>query len=48
MDTDLGGELSRIVIGAAIDVHREVGPGLLEAIYEECLVCEFRLRGHCL
>ncbi|HEY6432286.1 MAG TPA: GxxExxY protein [Acetobacteraceae bacterium] len=45
MNTDLGGELSRIVIGAAIGVHREVGPGLLEAVYEECLACELRLQG---
>jgi GxxExxY protein len=28
------------VIGLAIDVHRQLGPGLLESIYEECLCCE--------
>jgi len=32
------------VIGAAIDVHRIVGPGLLERVYEECLCHELRLR----
>lgn len=35
-------ELSRRVIGAAIEVHRRLGPGLLEAIYEECLCVELR------
>jgi GxxExxY protein len=37
--------LSREVIGAAIEVHRVVGPGLLESIYERCLVHELQLRG---
>ncbi len=32
------------IIGAAIEVHRELGPGLLESIYEECLCYEFSLR----
>jgi GxxExxY protein len=31
-------ELSAMIIGCAIEVHRELGPGLLESIYEECLV----------
>ena len=30
-------ELTEQIIGAAIEVHRAIGPGLLEAIYEECL-----------
>jgi len=30
-------ELSRQIIGACITVHRELGPGLLESVYEECL-----------
>jgi len=38
-------ELSRIVIGAAIEVHRVMGPGLLESIYEKCLIRELELRG---
>jgi GxxExxY protein len=37
--------LSREVIGAAIEVHRILGPGLLESIYERCLMREFDLRG---
>lgn len=38
-------ELSRVVIGAAIEVHRVMGPGLLESIYEKCLIRELELRG---
>lgn len=30
--------LTRKIIGAAIEVHKELGPGLLESIYEKCLV----------
>ncbi|MCP5524177.1 MAG: GxxExxY protein [Verrucomicrobiales bacterium] len=37
-------ELSREVIGAAIEVHRLMGPGLLEGIYEKCLTQELALR----
>jgi GxxExxY protein len=35
--------LSHIVIGRAIEVHKELGPGLLESAYEECLAHEFKL-----
>ncbi len=38
-------ELSSKIIAAAIEVHRELGPGLLESIYEQCLVQELRDRG---
>ena len=30
-------ELTHIIIGAAIEIHKELGPGLLESIYEKCL-----------
>jgi len=33
-------ELSRSVIGCAIEVHRTLGPGLLESTYRQCLACE--------
>jgi GxxExxY protein len=38
-------ELTERVIGAAIEVHRALGPGLLESAYEECLCHELHLRG---
>jgi GxxExxY protein len=38
-------DLTSRVIGAAIDVHRELGPGLLESAYETCLCFELNLRG---
>ena len=33
------------IIGAAIEVHRQLGPGLLESAYEQCLCHELHLRG---
>ncbi len=36
--------LSRDIIAAAIEVHRDKGPGLLEEIYEWCFTCELQLR----
>jgi GxxExxY protein len=40
--------LTETIIAAAIEVHREMGPGLLESIYEWCLIKELQLRGlHC-
>jgi GxxExxY protein len=38
-------EISSLIIGAAIEVHRYFGPGLVEQIYEESLCREFALRG---
>jgi GxxExxY protein len=38
-------ELTHGIIGAAIEVHRLLGPGLLESAYEECLARELTLRG---
>jgi GxxExxY protein len=37
--------LSSHVIGVAIEVHRHLGPGLLESAYEECLAFELRSNG---
>ena len=36
--------LTESIIGAAIEVHRELGPGLMESAYEECLCHELSLR----
>jgi GxxExxY protein len=38
-------EISHQIIGAAIEVHREVGPGLIEKPYEEAICHELHLRG---
>jgi GxxExxY protein len=37
-------EITREIIGAAIEVHKRLGPGLLESAYEECLLHELHLR----
>jgi GxxExxY protein len=36
--------ISELIIAAAIEVHRTLGPGLLESVYEESLCQEFRIR----
>lgn len=38
-------DLTEAIIGSAIEVHRILGPGLLEAVYEEALCGELELRG---
>jgi GxxExxY protein len=38
-------DLSESIIGSAIDVHRALGPGLLESAYQKCLCVEFAARG---
>ena len=38
-------QLSNKIIGAAIEVHKTLGPGLLESTYEKCLCYELELRG---
>ena len=38
-------QISRRIIGAAIEVHRHLGPGLLESAYQSCLAFELRQRG---
>ncbi len=39
------GELTQRIIGCAMEVHRMLGPGLLESVYEEALCHEFQLQG---
>ncbi|MBN2078467.1 MAG: GxxExxY protein [Spirochaetes bacterium] len=38
--------LSEIIIGKAIEVHRELGPGLLESAYESCRAFKLLQAGH--
>jgi GxxExxY protein len=38
-------ELTEKIIGCAIEVHRVLGPGLLESVYRECLIIELRRQG---
>jgi GxxExxY protein len=44
-EKDRLGEITRRIIGAAIEVHRQLGPGLLESAYETCLVFELKQLG---
>jgi GxxExxY protein len=37
--------LTQVILGAAIEVHRVLGPGLLESVYERCLAHELDIRG---
>ena len=45
MNQDVWPELTKTVIGSAIEVHRELGPGLLEGTYRACLLRQLRLDG---
>ncbi len=38
-------DLAYNIVGAAIEVHKALGPGLLESVYEKCLIHELNLRG---
>ncbi|MDT8405340.1 GxxExxY protein [Sulfuriflexus sp.] len=38
-------DISGMIIGAAIEVHRQLGPGLLESVYQQCLAKELDLQG---
>jgi len=38
-------ELTHTIIGAAIEIHKELGPGLLESIYEKCLMHLLKEKG---
>ena len=40
-------QITEKIIGAAIEVHRSLGPGLLENVYGECLTVELELHGLC-
>lgn len=39
-------QLSYSIIGCAIEIHKELGPGLLESVYEKCLVHLLQEKGH--
>ena len=38
-------QLSAVIVDSALTVHRKLGPGLVEKVYEECLLYELRRRG---
>ncbi len=46
MTKQLLNELTYKVLGAAIEVHKALGPGLLESVYHKCLKEEFKSRGY--
>jgi GxxExxY protein len=45
MDKEEYNRLASEIVSACIEVHRTMGPGLLESVYEKCLMKEFELRG---
>jgi GxxExxY protein len=42
---DLGARITQKIIGAGIEVHQALGPGLLENAYEECLAIQMKMDG---
>jgi GxxExxY protein len=44
-DMDKINRITAIVLDSSIEVHRILGPGFLEAVYEDCLATEFDIRG---
>lgn len=44
MNKEILNALSKEILIASIDVHKEMGPGLLESVYQQCLAKEFSLR----
>lgn len=44
LDSSELNRLSSIILNAAITVHKEMGPGLLETVYQQCLTTELRCR----
>ncbi len=42
---DRANQLSAVIVDSALTVHKTLGPGLLERIYEQCLIHELTLRG---
>ncbi|MDQ3110626.1 MAG: GxxExxY protein [Bacteroidota bacterium] len=45
MEKEEYNRLASEIVSSCIEVHRHMGPGLLESVYEECLIKEFELRG---
>lgn len=45
MDNNHLNDITAIIIDAAINVHKELGPGLLESVYNTCMVIELESRG---
>ena len=44
MDTDALDRISYLTIQAAIEIHKALGPGLLESVYRTCMIYELRAR----
>jgi GxxExxY protein len=48
MEIDEVNELTKLIIGCAIEVHKNLGPGLLESLYESALCLELEAAGSAL